>query len=448
MLTAEQVLPFISSEDVIVRDHAVKYFADFAGENSPLTSDICWSAINRVGLNRDTTNLIGLLAKTEPNNASTDSLLGALVTSADFAVRKALFEALGEIDLEQLKLHRARIFGRADLPNDVRFCLLDRLDLELTPVGSIWWRFEEHAARSNELYWDKIDHSTTSRLVEALARHREFSASRAMAILDDPNSKDSVLEIFAIDLLSKLQHRPALEILLNRFAESEPDDDVLHEALQDALPRVGGFDLLAPLEEMFLEHPWEFQLYAVEALARLRHSDAEAALFRLYKNPRSEDSFEELATALLNLCTDIALPDIARMVVSGDHESGVYELDLDLVACSLMCGFDFPELAAMREEVVARDTEFRRQLASGDFEGKLIDDLDDDLSEDDYEDDDDYDEYDDDEMDSFYPEVPAEFNDRMPEPPRSIVNQTPKVGRNDPCPCGSGKKYKKCCLNK
>jgi len=24
----------------------------------------------------------------------------------------------------------------------------------------------------------------------------------------------------------------------------------------------------------------------------------------------------------------------------------------------------------------------------------------------------------------------------------------PKTGRNDPCPCGSGKKYKKCCLKK
>lgn len=23
-----------------------------------------------------------------------------------------------------------------------------------------------------------------------------------------------------------------------------------------------------------------------------------------------------------------------------------------------------------------------------------------------------------------------------------------KIGRNAPCPCGSGKKYKKCCLNK
>lgn len=26
-----------------------------------------------------------------------------------------------------------------------------------------------------------------------------------------------------------------------------------------------------------------------------------------------------------------------------------------------------------------------------------------------------------------------------------IVREGPKVGRNDPCPCGSGKKFKKCC---
>ncbi|RLJ17794.1 hypothetical protein DJ030_11915 [bacterium endosymbiont of Escarpia laminata] len=29
--------------------------------------------------------------------------------------------------------------------------------------------------------------------------------------------------------------------------------------------------------------------------------------------------------------------------------------------------------------------------------------------------------------------------------PKTEVRDTPKVGRNDPCPCGSGKKYKKCC---
>ena len=29
--------------------------------------------------------------------------------------------------------------------------------------------------------------------------------------------------------------------------------------------------------------------------------------------------------------------------------------------------------------------------------------------------------------------------------PETFSRQNPKIGRNDPCPCGSGKKYKKCC---
>ena len=29
--------------------------------------------------------------------------------------------------------------------------------------------------------------------------------------------------------------------------------------------------------------------------------------------------------------------------------------------------------------------------------------------------------------------------------PATFVREQPKVGRNDPCPCGSGKKFKKCC---
>ena len=30
----------------------------------------------------------------------------------------------------------------------------------------------------------------------------------------------------------------------------------------------------------------------------------------------------------------------------------------------------------------------------------------------------------------------------------TIRNRDEKIGRNDPCPCGSGKKYKSCCLRK
>ena len=29
---------------------------------------------------------------------------------------------------------------------------------------------------------------------------------------------------------------------------------------------------------------------------------------------------------------------------------------------------------------------------------------------------------------------------------KPVVRSSPKIGRNDPCPCGSGKKFKKCCV--
>ncbi|MFP4476248.1 MAG: YchJ family protein [Desulfatibacillaceae bacterium] len=37
------------------------------------------------------------------------------------------------------------------------------------------------------------------------------------------------------------------------------------------------------------------------------------------------------------------------------------------------------------------------------------------------------------------------FYDGQPVVPHTYKRDMPKVGRNDPCPCGSGKKFKKCC---
>nr|WP_198953781.1 SEC-C metal-binding domain-containing protein [Rhodopirellula sp. MGV] len=39
-------------------------------------------------------------------------------------------------------------------------------------------------------------------------------------------------------------------------------------------------------------------------------------------------------------------------------------------------------------------------------------------------------------------------NQSTEEKPEPIRNVGVKVGRNDPCPCGSGKKYKSCCMRK
>jgi hypothetical protein len=39
------------------------------------------------------------------------------------------------------------------------------------------------------------------------------------------------------------------------------------------------------------------------------------------------------------------------------------------------------------------------------------------------------------------------YRERAARGVRVECRAAPKVGRNDPCPCGSGKKYKKCCLD-
>lgn len=42
----------------------------------------------------------------------------------------------------------------------------------------------------------------------------------------------------------------------------------------------------------------------------------------------------------------------------------------------------------------------------------------------------------------------GDYNYNEPFLPETYVRPEPKIGRNDTCPCGSGKKYKKCCLDK
>ena len=50
----------------------------------------------------------------------------------------------------------------------------------------------------------------------------------------------------------------------------------------------------------------------------------------------------------------------------------------------------------------------------------------------------DYDEEDDNDYEEEY--------EKYPLPQTTVKREGKKIGRNDPCPCGSGKKYKKCCM--
>jgi uncharacterized protein len=49
------------------------------------------------------------------------------------------------------------------------------------------------------------------------------------------------------------------------------------------------------------------------------------------------------------------------------------------------------------------------------------------------------------EMEAAIPHIHKFWQPHRKSAVQQVKNETPKTGRNDPCPCGSGKKFKKCC---
>ena len=49
--------------------------------------------------------------------------------------------------------------------------------------------------------------------------------------------------------------------------------------------------------------------------------------------------------------------------------------------------------------------------------------------------------------DAFFAQQKESRSFPMPPPSQTFMREMDQVGRNDPCPCGSGKKFKKCCLH-
>ena len=94
-----------------------------------------------------------------------------------------------------------------------------------------------------------------------------------------------------------------------------------------------------------------------------------------------------------------------------------------LTACTLM-DVSFPRVRGVGRRMPRTTSEFRRKWHAE--HGSLDDEYEEAEDEEDFEDEDEED------LPAFKP----------------FIRQQERVGRNDPCPCGSGKKFKKCCYGR
>jgi hypothetical protein len=146
-----------------------------------------------------------------------------------------------------------------------------------------------------------------------------------------------------------------------------------------------------------------------------------------------------LAQSLCDLCANLpeVLAALHQMEVAGDYDGLTANLFEGLAPLCVMTGFappELPEWLAELEAVRGGEAEDEEEMGEG---------MEDSLGESDYTKD-----WENwrktGTVEPYVPPLPPEVD-----PYTTIVDPIrrdgPKVGRNDPCPCGSGKKYKKCC---
>ena len=177
------------------------------------------------------------------------------------------------------------------------------------------------------------------------------------------------------------------------------------------------------LGDDFVEAERGFRGCAAEIIEKI-HSDrsVERCLVLLDKEEDLAIKCRLAQSALMNFA-DEAIEPARQVVLTNNLDPDVIEVRNELVAASMLMGVEFPEREQWQEDS-KHDVEFRKKWYSEHYLGDADE-------EDEYPDED----------------YPGDDEELLP-PLDTVVHEKPKIGRNDPCPCGSGKKFKRCCLNK
>jgi hypothetical protein len=251
-------------------------------------------------------------------------------------------------------------------------------------------------------------------------------------------------ELIAVSLSGVLRLKEAIPYLVALLHDDDPE--MVEQAVR-SLSRIGGDAALEALDHWFANAGRHFRLQAATVLQHIHSDRSIRTLQKWSKNTKDEAAQCRVRQALLEQFVTPEIDPAHQWMIDAnptcEEADGLRRI---LVAGALVARRNFAELDDWLATV-------RKDLASEPFSGDFWDDDDPgDENEEDWDDDADSN------GNQFSPSRPGEVADD-PEPdddlsPMSdasiapIKNSEPKIRRNDPCPCGSGKKYKKCCLKK
>lgn len=285
------------------------------------------------------------------------------------------------------------------------------------------------AAATQEVALELLDSDDPWTVIAALMVARRQQTELAGALLEElshPPDADSSLQMLAFYLLAEWRDARALEPIV-RFFETGGEDaieaagDVVTQDLPTILYAVAGgrFDPIERLARNPVLDPY-LRTSALEALAI-------GAANEDYSVDRLEALMEPLVLEALRE-KDSDLLDLLVLVAADIASSRLLPLLTQAYERGIIDGRGMMSLDELRDDI---DRGTTRALA--DYRKRRPAAIDDVIHATRWW--------------SFFADKDRD-DPRVVSPgvrPGTVVRETPKVGRNEPCPCGSGRKYKKCC---
>ncbi len=272
--------------------------------------------------------------------------------------------------------------------------------------------------------------------IEVIAREPDRWRDRVLAALTE-NHRD-VRSLTLLPAMVRLAGTIRLEAatahivrLLKSIDDGWEDDRLLRRSCEYALANTGTSEVAQELAAAFGRAKTTFRRSATLVLHSLRDDAAVRACSSLLIKEKDASIRELLGCALAANLAPEAIQPLRRIILGQPWRLGIRRLQEVLIGVSTLLGVSVPETTKWRkslavspslEDEVAAAAQAMLETLRRDPQFASP---------------------------SYEPADWATNDDRAtPERPEPIVNHAPQAGRNDPCPCGSGKKYKKCCWRK
>ena len=428
MLTPDQIKPFLLNADKYIRRAAVAYFAE-SWSRDPDLIPIILDAYARFGDREDTLSL-GVCDRFLVTGPSLDLVLEHLANADHTRVIESLNRVIAHAPGELLLARGPAILEVPKLLPDIVTQLQRRRDFAGWSGDKLWQELQDYASRAeDESFVGDLDDSYADDLIDALSQHDVPDADTLCRLLRELQGEDGWLEIFLVDLAGERRIHQAIPALVDKF---KIDTDLLPERCAIALAEIGDPEASRLIRDAFPTEANIYKFLPSELLGRIKHQESEDAILALLETEQDLTVRTLLCASLCELFSERAIEVVTKEIES-DYDTELTSLEEELLPVAEVLGVELPEAEQWKQDREQEEERLARLTAEWEsgginpFAGLEEDDLDED----------EFDDLDEDEDD-----VPRDVAAIIP---ATIRRTGPKVGRNDPCPCGSGKKYKKCC---